>query len=287
MTSPPTDRADGRSRDRSAGRRRRRPRPPAAAVTEVNLLRHLPGDSPVHRLWAGTKIGSMIAVGIAISLRPTWWGELIVVGMFLLGWALVRAPLGAFPRFPRWFWIGVAITSLTSLVAGGKPKVHIGGLTIGLGGLDNWGKLTLLVLILLALTALLGWTTRLGEVAPALGTLTRPLRWMRLPVDEMIVVVALSVRCLPLLVDEIRTLHAARRLRGVPFPETVREALSAVHDLIVTALVSSVRRGHEMAEAIVARGGMGTTTASTPVISRREVTAWVLVAGVVAGDVVV
>ena len=40
--------------------------------TELRMLRYLPGDSVVHRLWAGTKIVVAAAVSLALSLRPTW-----------------------------------------------------------------------------------------------------------------------------------------------------------------------------------------------------------------------
>ena len=67
--------------------------------------------------------------------------------------------------------------------------------------------------MLVVSAALVGWTTQLGAVAPALARLARPLRVLRLPVDEWIVAIALALRCLPLLIDEMRTLAAARRLR--------------------------------------------------------------------------
>ncbi len=72
----------------------------------------------------------------------------------------------------------------------------------------------MLAVVLVTSGALIGWTTPLGEVAPALSRLGRPLRWLRLPVDEWVIAIALAIRCLPLLIDEIRILGAARRLRA-------------------------------------------------------------------------
>jgi energy-coupling factor transport system permease protein len=118
--------------------------------------------------------------------------------------------------------------------------------------------------VLLTSGALIGWTTPLGDVAPALARLGRPLRWLRLPVDEWVVAIALAIRCLPLLIDEIRVLNAVRRLRtrdddttGESPRAIVRSVFVEIHDLMATAIVVSIRRARDLADAIEARGGLG------------------------------
>ena len=54
--------------------------------TELRMLRYLPGDTPVHRMWAGTKILCVAAASLALSLRPTWRalgivGALVIVAL--------------------------------------------------------------------------------------------------------------------------------------------------------------------------------------------------------------
>ena len=77
------------------------------------------------------------------------------------------------------------------------------------GGLDDWTRIVALALTVFIAAALMSWTTPLAEVAPALARLGTPLRWLRLPIDEWAATVALSIRCLPLLIEEVRTLAAA------------------------------------------------------------------------------
>ena len=264
-------------------RRRRRPPP---TVTEVNLFRYVPGASPVHRLWAGTKVVGLVAFGVAISLQPSWAGAALVLFVLLGTAGLARIPIGAVPRFPRWFWIGVALTSISAFLAGGKPELHVGHARIGFGGLNRWGLFTLIIVIFLLTTSVVGWTTRGGELTPALATLGAPARLLRVPVTEVVVVVGLGVRCLPLLVDELRTLWAARRVRNPPAPESFREFVEQVHDIIVTALVSAARRAQEMADAIEARGGFGTVVPSRPRLNVAEVVAWLTIVGTTAGVII-
>jgi energy-coupling factor transport system permease protein len=105
------------------------------------------------------------------------------------------------------------------------------------------------------------------------------------PVDEWAVAVALSVRSLPLLVDELRTLVAARRLRPAPprpGRSTLQQWLDEPVDLMVAALAVSMRRAGELAEAISARGGTGLIAARVSRPRWADLVAVMLVAGTCA-----
>jgi energy-coupling factor transport system permease protein len=141
-----------------------------------------------------------------------------------------------------------------------EPVVHLGPLPVSLGALGDATRLLALAIVLVLSAAVVGWTTPLGAVAPALSRLARPFRALKLPVDEWIVSVALALRCLPLLIDEMRTLAAARRLRHRPSHDqhrAARRGVIEVHDLVATAIIVSLRRAHDLADAMNARGGVG------------------------------
>jgi energy-coupling factor transporter transmembrane protein EcfT len=240
--------------------RTRRPRRDA----ELTFLRLVPRDSVVHHLWAGTKLLVAAVLALMVSISPTWPMLGVAAGVVTLGLLCGRIPLGAFPRLPRWFYFALLIGAGLNLWSGIHPLVHVGPIDLSLGGLEEWTRFTVLAVVLVVSGALIGWTTPLGDVAPALRRLFTPLRWLRLPVDEWVIAIALAIRCLPLLIDEIRTLSAARRLRvhepgGVrDKPEkTIRELIQETHDLLATAIVTSIRRARDLAEAMIARGGLG------------------------------
>ena len=247
------------------------------------MLRRVEVDSPVHRLWAGTKLLAVVAVSVTVSEDPTW----VVAGVLavaLFGVArLARIPSGALPRLPGWVWIGLVVLAGFSLASGGKPYVELAGARLGLGGLDLYALILVVSVELLAAGALVGWTTALGDVGPAVATLGRPLRVLRLPVEEWAVAVALCVRSLPLLVGEVRVLVAARRLR----PRAPHRSLSKLAEdgleVLATALSVAVRRAAEMGEAITARGGVGGVTSRTDGPRRRDAVALVIVVIVCAG----
>jgi energy-coupling factor transporter transmembrane protein EcfT len=248
------------------------------STTELHLLRLVPGDSPVHRLWAGTKIVALAVVAVVATLHPTWTTLAVFAALLASAIALARVPLGAAPRLPRWFYVGVALGAFLSLWSAVPPVVRVRDVVLSLGGLDEWARFVLLAAILVIAAALVGWTTPAGEFAPALARLTRPLRWLPLPVDEWLVAIALSLRCFPLLVDEVRTLLLVRRLRAPDARRTpARTRRARLHarlreavDLLTAALVSSLRRARDMADAIDARGGLGSFSDSHDVPHVRD-----------------
>ncbi|MCU1490120.1 MAG: ABC-type cobalt transport system, permease component CbiQ [Acidimicrobiaceae bacterium] len=243
-----------------SGRRRR--------SRSLFLFRLIPGTSPVHRLWAGTKLLSVAAIVLTLSLLPNWTGIAVFAGVDLLAAAVARIPRNALPRPPLWFWGSLGVGALVAVAAGGRPDLVVGSTHVGLGSLGTFFRAVVLAIVLLASSAILGWTTPLADLAPAVSRLGRPLRRLRFPVDELALCVALCIRCLPLLTEEIRTLLAARKLRprhvrvnlaGDPRSRRVRarvnRPLAEVADLIGAILAVSLRRAGELGEAITVRGG--------------------------------
>jgi energy-coupling factor transporter transmembrane protein EcfT len=240
---------NGRRSD-AATRKRREP--------ELTFLRLVPGDSPIHQLWPGTKI--LIAAELALvgSIAPTWLTVGVLAGVVLMGLLIARIPIGAFPRLPRFVYLLILFGLFLNSLATTAPVVHLGPIPVSLGALSESLRFLALAIVLVVSAALVGWTTQLGAVAPALARLGRPLRALRLPVDEWVVATALALRCLPLLIDEMRTLAAARRLRyRAPGDQvSARGAVMELHDLVSTAIIVSLRRAHDLADAITARGGI-------------------------------
>ncbi|GAC69305.1 energy-coupling factor transporter transmembrane component T family protein [Gordonia soli] len=229
-------------------------------------LRQVPGDSVVHRLWAGTKLLIVLALGLMTWVLPSWPALGLVAAVVVITALIAGIPLGALPRPPWWFWGLIALGAAINL-------------TFGLAALLVFLRALTLGLVLVASSILVIWTTPMAEVAPALAKLMRPLRWLRAPVDEWAVTIALCLRGLPLLIDELRILRAAHRLRpGAPARSGHPSAEMGLVDLITAAMSSALRRSAEMAEAITARGGTGRLAAYPSGPGRRDWVALTIIA---------
>jgi energy-coupling factor transport system permease protein len=237
-------------------RRQRRP---------VVLLRPVPGTSVIHELWAGTKLIVVAGIGVLLTFYPGWIPIGLVAVLVLVTTWLAKIPRGALPSVPLVLWILVLLGGVTATFAGDSPVVTVGSVSVGLGGLLSFLRLTVLSIVLLGLGALVSWTTNVAEIAPAVAKLGRPLRLFRIPVDDWAVALALALRAFPMLIDEFRILYAARRLR--PRDEAVTRTArrhrwaAEVIDLLAAAITVALRRADEMGDAITARGGAGQISA--------------------------
>jgi energy-coupling factor transport system permease protein len=245
----------------------------------VVLLRPVPGRSVIHELWAGTKLIVAAGIGVLMTFYPGWVPIAMVAALVLTAAWLARIPRGALPSIPRWLWVLLILGCLTATFAGGSPIIGLGSIEVGLGGLFNFLRLTALSIVLLGLGAMVSWTTNVAEIAPAVATLGRPLRPLRIPVDDWAVALALALRAFPMLIDEFRVLYAARRLRPKERPATRRgrhrQWWLDVIDLFAAAITVALRRADEMGDAITARGGAGQISAAP---SRPKRIDWVALA---------
>jgi energy-coupling factor transporter ATP-binding protein EcfA2 len=264
------------------------PTPPTRQATSrprrpLVLLRPVPGSSPVHELWAGTKLLSAFGISVLLTLCPGWAAIGLVAALVAAGAWIARIPRGALPSLRPWLWIMLLIGGVVTTLAGGTPQIQVGTITLGLGGLLAFLRFTALSVVLLGMAALVSWTTNIADIAPAVATLGRRLRPLRIPVDEWAVALSLALRTFPMLIDEFRVLHAARRLRPKEkLPTSVarlRRIAADMVDLTIAVITVTLRRADEMGDAITARGGIGQISASP---SRPKLADWIALSIVLA-----
>ena len=217
---------------------RRRVRGPRRGGVDSVLLRRLPHESFMHRIGIETKLLGVIALTVATGLNTGWRMLAAVAAVVTLAVVTARVPWRAFPRLPLWFPLSLLLG--LALAAAG-------------GGADRFARLIAFSLLFALLALVIAWTTDLRELAPALRRLGAPLRRMGAPVDEWAITAALSIRCLPLILDECRTVMAGRRQR-----QLVRDPgwiVDAIVDVISASMSASMRRAADLGEAIAMRGG--------------------------------
>lgn len=210
------------------------------------VLRQVPRSSPIHRLWAGTKLIAVLLISVTIVVAPSWISIGIIVGLLVVTAAIGHIPPTALPRPPLWIWGLFLVGALLNL-------------PLGLDAVLLFLRSTTFAFVLLGASLMIGWTTSMSDIAPAITVLGKPLTKLRLPVGEWAATVALCLRSLPLLIEEMRTMIAARRLR----PKSVLNSASdnSIVDLITATMSIAIRRATEMGEAITARGGSGQISA--------------------------
>lgn len=224
------------------------------------FFRPVPVDSPVHRLAPETKVVAGIVISIGLVFNPLWSHVLVAAALVVAVFVLAKLPRSVLPRIPlivRFALFGGAIGATAS---GEDPFV----LGIGVGGLLDYARLIVVGIVMILWAGILSWTTGLTAVGFAIRRLLRPLRRVGVPVDEIGSVVALAVRSLPLVADEIDVVNESVTSRPSPADlaeKPMREAFSFIGDIATAVVIGSHRRARDLATAMVSRGS---TTAPDP-----------------------
>jgi len=108
------------------------------------------------------------------------------------------------------------------------------------------------------MTSLLTLTTTPIEITDGLESLLNPLKKLRFPVHEMALMMSISLRFIPTLMQETDKIMKAQTARGVEFSSgPVKERIKAIVPLLIPLFISSFKRAEELAVAMEARGYRG------------------------------
>ncbi len=189
-----------------------------------------PGTSMLHRMPAGGKLLVMLLAIVGIVLLNAPWQLGVAALGVVAGFALARIParVACSQLWPmRWFLLFIAIFQV--IFTGWERAL----MTCG----------TLLLTV--AIAALITLTTRVTEMLDVCQRLLRPLRRFGVDPDRAGLVLALTIRCIPLMVEIVGAVSQARKARGAGF---------SLRALVVPSVVRALRRADAIGDALTARG---------------------------------
>src|SRR5690242_2678558 len=132
---------------------------PARQPRPVVLLRPVPGTSPIHELWAGTKLIVVLGFSALLAFYPDWVPLALVAILVAVAIRMARIPRGVVPSVPKWLWALLLLGAVTAALGGGTPVLHLASHAFELGGLLKFTRITVVAIVLLALGMMVSWTT--------------------------------------------------------------------------------------------------------------------------------
>ncbi len=122
------------------------------------------------------------------------------------------------------------------------------GLTFGL-------FLLVRIIILVSASSLLTLTTKPADLNNGLERLMKPLKVLKVPVDEMSMMISIALRFIPTLLDEVNKIMKAQASRGVDFASgNIKKKVVQIVSLLVPMFVISFKRADDLSNAMEARG---------------------------------
>ncbi|MGW5382862.1 energy-coupling factor transporter transmembrane component T family protein [Nocardia sp. NPDC003963] len=192
---------------------------------------YFPGRSLLHRIPAGVKLLSLVTAIVAATVlvrTPVQIGILAVVVAGLFG--LARIPWRvALAQLRPVVWMLALIAVVQVLTTSPARAAVVCGL----------------LLLSVALAALVTLTTRVTDMLDAVTRALGPLRYLGADPERIGLMLALAIRCVPLLAGIVREVADARRARGLQWSVTA---------LATPVLVRALRTADAMGDALAARG---------------------------------
>jgi len=222
--------------------------------------RYIPAESPLHRMDPRSKLILVFAFVcvVFIANNAITYGILVVYTLFMV--LSSKVPLRfLFGGLKLVFWL-VLFTLILHLffTKEGEIIFQWGWVTIYEEGLKKGIFISLRFFLLILMTSLLTLTTTPIEITDGIEILLDPLKRIKFPVHELALMMSISLRFIPTLMQETDKIMKAQTARGVEFSGgPVKERIKAIIPLLIPLFIGSFKRAEELAIAMEARGYRG------------------------------
>ena len=235
------------------------------ALKDITLGQYFPGHSFVHKLDPRTKLLAVVLYIVALFLAKSFITYGIMFLLLAVSIAISKVPLKSIVRGLKPVVFIVVFTAILNLfyTPGDHVMVKLWILTITLEGVFNAFFMVVRILMLIAGTFLLTYTTSPILLTDALESLLGPLKKIKVPVHELAMIMSIALRFIPTLIEETDKIMSAQRARGADFESgNLIQRAKALIPLLVPLFISAFRRADELAVAMECRcyhGGEGRT----------------------------
>lgn len=225
------------------------------ALKDITLGQYFPGTSLIHRLDPRAKIifTVLFIVTIFLCKNLVSYGVTLLVLLGLI--AISRVKPGVFLKGMKPVLFIVVCTAILNIFyTSGNILWSFGFLKITEEGLWKAGFMVLRIIMLIACTLLLTYTTSPILLTDGLERLLRPLKKVKFPVHELSMMMSIALRFIPTLIQETDKIISAQKARGADFDSgSLIQKAKALIPILIPLFISSFRRAEELAIAMECR----------------------------------
>ena len=245
-------------------------------LKDITLGQYFPGNSVVHLLDPRTKLVMLVVYIAALFTASNWVSYGVVFAFLVITIAISRIPVRSILRGMKPLVMILIFTAILNLFFTGGETVILSfwKIRITLEGFVRAIFMIVRILMLIAGTFLLTYTTSPISLTDGLESLLSPLKKLRLPVHELAMMMCIALRFIPTLIEETDKIRSAQKARGADFESgKLMERVKALVPILVPLFISAFRRADELATAMECRcyqGGDGRTKMKLLRYKRRD-----------------
>ena len=237
-------------------------------MNDFDFMRNLPFgqymslDTPLEHIDCRARIVSFGMILIALTLTRNLAGLFFGLSVILVSLIILRFPLrftlrGLLSPLPFLIILAVLQVFFNPRVDEGTRLFQIGSTVIAASDLATGLILLLRFLALILGLTIASQTLSTSEITHGMESLLSPLKWFRFPVHDLVVIIQVSLRFIPLLAQVAERIAKAQASRGAAWQKGKGGIVSRVRliiPLLLPLFLTSLRRAEHMALAMDARG---------------------------------
>ncbi|MBO1198054.1 energy-coupling factor transporter transmembrane protein EcfT [Staphylococcus simiae] len=219
--------------------------------------RYLPNNSIIHNLDPRAKLIFVFLFIILIffchsPITYLWLFALILLFMKLAKiqfWFLIKGLTPIFVFLIFTFLMHVFFTK------GGQVLVQWHSFTIETAGIVEGIYISLRLIAIVMVATLMTLSTSPIDLTDAFDKLLTPLKWIKIPVHQLSMIMSIALRFIPTLMDELDKIILAQKSRGSEISSgNITTRIKAFIPLLVPLFISAFQRAEELAIAMEVRG---------------------------------
>lgn len=229
-------------------------------MNNLILGRYIPGHSLIHRLDPRSKLLAMIGFILII-----FWANNLTTNLIMLTFTLSLILLSGLSL--KFFFNGlkpmlglILFTTLFQLffTQGDTLYFQWDWFQISQEGIQMSAIIFMRFTLIICFSTLLTLTTMPLALADAVETSLQPLTRFKVPAHEIGLILSMSLRFVPTLMDDTTRIMNAQRARGVDFGEgNLLQKVKSIVPILIPLFASSLKRADALAIAMEARGYQG------------------------------
>ena len=228
-------------------------------MSEVSFGQYYPTKSFAHSLDPRTKLTFLIVYIVAIFLAKTFWALGACLAVLLISIAFSRVPFWKVLKSIKAILFLLIFTAVLNVFfyspgEGEQPVWAWKFLKFYEGGLVSAGFLVSRLFLLVMGSSLLTLTTTPVSLTDGIERLMLPLKWIKVPVHDIALIMSIALRFIPILTDETARIMNAQKARGADFESGgLLKRIRAIVPILIPLLISAFRRADELGDAMDAR----------------------------------
>ncbi|MBQ2714931.1 MAG: energy-coupling factor transporter transmembrane protein EcfT [Clostridia bacterium] len=227
-------------------------------LRDVTFGQYYPKNSFVHRMDARVKILLMILYIVTIFLVQTYSGYIATAFVLITTIVVARIPLKTVLKSVKAVIFLVLFTAILNILfyQGESTTVVFSWWIIKVtdGGLLFAMQMAFRLIFLVMGTSLLTFTTTPVELTDGIESLLSPLKLIRVPVHDIAVIMSITLRFIPILMEETDKIIMAQSSRGADFSSGgIIKRAKALLPVLIPLFISAFRRADELSLAMDSR----------------------------------